>query len=95
MTLCRRIQLRRTSCPLVKWLGKLFSSHQRLFKMDSVEGVEAQALEYQKIEEVFEDKYCEVFDTILSVGSVEHVKNKLKVLKDQGTDVYGVFKSYF
>ena len=63
--------------------------------MDSVEGVEAQALEYQKIEEVFEDKYCEVFDTLLWVGSVDQLKSKLKVLKDQGTDFHGVYRSYF
>ena len=52
-------------------------------------------MEYQKIEEVFEDKYYEVFDTILSIGLVDLVKTKLKFLKEQGTDVHGVFKSYF
>ena len=39
--------------------------------MDNVEGVEAQDLEYQNIEEFFEDKDCENFDTKLSVGSVD------------------------
>ena len=57
--------------------------------------MEAQAQGYQKIEEVFEDKYCEVFATILAINSVDSLKNKLKVLKDQGTDVNRVFCSYF
>ena len=42
--------------------------------MDSVEGVSAEALENQKIEEVFEDKDCEFFYTILSVGLVYKLK---------------------
>ena len=63
--------------------------------MDSVEGVEAQALEYQKIEEVFEGIDCEVFDTILLVVLVYLLKTELKVLIDQGTNVHGGFKSYF
>ena len=37
--------------------------------MNSIEGMEAQTLEYQKVEEVFEDEDCEVFDTILSISS--------------------------
>ena len=63
--------------------------------MDNVEGMEAQALEYQKIEEVFEDKDCEFFDNIMSISSVDLLKNELKVLKDQGIDVHGVCRSYF
>ena len=63
--------------------------------MDSVEGVESQALEYQKIEEVFEDKDCEVFDTLLSYGSVYQLKSKLKLLKNQRTDVHGVYRYSF
>ena len=63
--------------------------------MDNVEGVEAQALEYQKIEEVFEDKDCEVFYTTLSIISVDLLKTKLKVLKYQGIYFHVVFKSYF
>ena len=63
--------------------------------MENVEGMEAQVLKYQKIEEVLADKDCEFFDTILSVSSVDLLKNKLKVLKDQGIDVHGVFLSHF
>ena len=50
--------------------------------MDNIEGMEAELLEYQKIEEVFEDKYCEAFDTILSISSIDLLKNKLKYLKE-------------
>ena len=51
--------------------------------------------EYQKIEEVFEDKDCEIFDTILSINLIDLLKNKLRVVKDQGIDVHGVFPSHF
>ena len=63
--------------------------------MENVEGMEAQVLEYQKIKEVFEDKECEVLDTILSVSLVDLLKNKFKVLKYQGTTLHGVFHSHF
>ena len=53
--------------------------------MVEVEEVEALNLEYQKIEEKFEDKDSEIFDTILLNGCIEAVKNNLKLLKDQGT----------
>ena len=43
--------------------------------MDSGEWVEAQALEYQKNEEVYEDKENEVFDTLLSFGLVNQLLN--------------------
>ena len=57
--------------------------------------MEAQELEYQKIEEVFEDKDCEVSYTIMSISSTNVLKNKLKDLKEKGTNVHGVFLSYF
>ena len=63
--------------------------------MDSVEGVEAWALEYQNIEEVFEDKDCDIFDTLLPFGLVKQLKSKLTVLKDQSIDFHGVYRSYF
>ena len=50
--------------------------------MVEVEEVEALNLEYQNIEELFEDKESEIFDTILLNGPIEAVKNKLKLLKD-------------
>ena len=38
--------------------------------MDSGGEIEDQVLEFHKIEEAFEDKDSEVFDTIIVVGSV-------------------------
>ena len=52
-------------------------------------------MEYQRIEEVFEDKDSKVFDTILLNGPIDSVKMKLKVLKEQGTKFHGVFRSVF
>ena len=48
-------------------------------------------MEYQKIEEVFEYKDCEKIYTILSISSIDLLKNKLKYLKEKGTYVHGVF----
>ena len=63
--------------------------------MAQVENVEAQSLEHQKIEELFEDKDAEVFGTILLNGPVDIVKKKLFFLKDQWTDAHNVYPSYF
>ena len=37
----------------------------------------------------------EVFDTILLGETIEAARGKLEVLKDQGSDTCGVFKSFF
>ena len=63
--------------------------------MVEVEEVEALNLYYHNIEELFEDKYSEIFDTILLNGPIEDLKNKLKLLKDQGIEIHSVYKSYF
>ena len=63
--------------------------------MAQVKEVEAQNHEYQRIEEVFEDKDSDIFDTILLNGPIDVVKTKLKLLKDQGTEVHSIFMSYF
>ena len=63
--------------------------------MNNVEVMEVQAQEYQKIEEFFEDKDSEIFDTIVSVSSVYLLKNNLKVLKDQGTGIHEILCSHF
>ena len=55
--------------------------------MAEVEVVEAQILEYQWIEYLFEDKHSDTFDTILLNGPIGTIKNKLELLKDQGTEV--------
>ena len=39
--------------------------------MENVEGKGDQVLEYHKIEDVFEDKECEILDTILYVSSID------------------------
>ena len=63
--------------------------------MPQVENVEAQNLEYQKIEELFEDKDAEFLDTILINGHVDTIKEKLNLLKYQGTNIHNVYQSYF
>ena len=63
--------------------------------MDNGGEIEAQALEFQKIEEVFEDRGSEFFDTLLSFGSINQLKTKIKTFEDQGTDLHGVCRSHF
>ena len=63
--------------------------------MDSGGEIEAQALEFQKIEEVLEDRDSEVFDTLLSFGSINQLKTKIKTFQYQGTDLHGVCMSHF
>ena len=60
-------------CPLFKTTGGPLSL-LKLYKMAQVENVEAQNLEYQKVEELFEDIDVEVFDTILLNGPIAIVK---------------------
>ena len=55
--------------------------------MDQVENVEELNLEYQKIKELFEGKDAEVFDTIFLNGPVDTIKQKLNIIKYQGTDI--------
>ena len=55
--------------------------------MDEIEVVEVVDSEKlgvscQKVEESFEDKNVEVFDTILLNETIEMDKNRLKILKD-------------
>ena len=68
--------------------------------MDEIEVVEVADSEKlgvscQKVEESFEDKNTEVIGTILLNETIEMAKNKLKILKDQGSDTRGVFRSFF
>ena len=62
-----------------------------------VEVVDSEKLgvSYQKVEEIFEDKNAKVFYTILLNETIVIAKNKSKILKDQGSDTHGVFKSIF
>ena len=59
--------------------------------MAQVENVEALSLEYHKIEELFEDTEAKVFDTIFLNGPIDTVKQKLKILKYQGTYIHNVY----
>ena len=68
---CGRSQHRQIFFPLVKQLGRHFYLTQGYLNMENVEGKGAQVLEYHKIEDVFEDKECEILDTILYVSSID------------------------
>ena len=46
-------------------------------------------------EESLMDKNVKIFDAILLGETIETAKGKLEVLKDQGSDTSGVFKSFF
>ena len=50
---------------------------------------------YQRYEKSFEDKNVEIANTIIMNETIEIAKDRLKVLKDQGNDTRGVFKSFF
>ena len=68
--------------------------------MDEMEVVEVADSEElgvscQKDQKSFEQKNAEFLDTILLNETIEMVKNKLKILKDQGSDTHGVFRSFF
>ena len=68
--------------------------------MDEIEVVEVEDSEElvvscQKDEKSFEDKNVEVSDTILLNETIEMDKNKLKIIKDQGSDTHCVFRSLF
>ena len=93
--LYRNGHLRQILGLLVEKPGRLFILTKKVFKMVEVEEVEAQNPEYQRIEEVFEDKDSDCFDTILLNGTIDSIKPKLKLIKDQGTEIHGIFKSYF
>ena len=70
---------------------------QVLLKMDEIEVVDCEELwvSCQKDEKRFEDKNDEVSDTILMNETIETAKNKLKIIKDQGSETHGVFRSLF
>ena len=46
--------------------------------MDSGGETKVQALEFQKIEELFEDRDSEIFDNLLSFGSINQLQTNLK-----------------
>ena len=59
--------------------------------MDQVESMEVRDLQYQKVEEDFEDRDVEVFDMLLLNGPIGEVKEKRRLLKEHGTDVHNIY----
>ena len=49
----------------------------------------------QRVEESLMDENAKIFDTILVGETIEVASGKLEVLKDQGSDACGFFKSFF
>ena len=47
-----------------------------------MENIETQGLEYQKLEELLDDRNAYVFDPVLLNGSIEDVQQKLNFLRD-------------
>ena len=52
--------------------------------------MEVRDLEYHKVEEAFEDRDVEVFDTLMLNGPIGEVKEKLRLLTEKGTDVHNI-----
>ena len=59
--------------------------------MDSGGEVEAHALEFQKIDKVFEYRDGGIFYTVLYFVPVHQLKTKLEAFKDQGTNLHNNF----
>ena len=59
--------------------------------MDQVESMEVRDLQYQKVEEDFEDRDVEVFDMLLLNGPIGDVKEKLRLLTEQGIDLHNIY----
>ena len=58
--------------------------------MAQVDSMEVHNLEYQKVEDAFDDRDVEVFDTLMLNGTIGEVTEKLILLKEQGTDVHNI-----
>ena len=63
--------------------------------MAQMDNIEDQGLEYQKVEELLEDRNTDVFYLVLLNGPIEVVKQRLNVLKDQGTNIHNIYQSFF
>ena len=57
--------------------------------------IETYNREFNKLEEIFEDRGGVCFHTIISFGPVHELKIRLKTLEEQGIDLYGVQRSHF
>ena len=56
-----------------------------------MENIETQSLEYQKVEDLSDDRNVDVFDPVLLNGPIEAVKQKLNLLRDQGTYLHNIY----
>ena len=72
----------------------MFLTAYQYLNMHSGREVEARALEFQKIVEVFEDIYGGIFYTILSFDPIHKLKTKMDAFKDQGTGLHNVFQPH-
>ena len=88
---------------LANWQGRHPETFPVFLKMDKMDEIEVRevvdneelGVSYQKDEKIFEDKNVEIPDTILMNETIETTKNKLKIIKDRGSDTHGVFKYFF
>ena len=64
-------------------------------KMAQYESIEVQNLECLKVEESFKNRYVKVFDTLLLHGPIIDVKENMRLLSDQGTDIHNLHQYYF
>ena len=62
--------------------------------MESKGEIETQALEFKKLEEIFEDRDGDILNHILSFGPVYQLKTKLQAFKYKGIDMHGVYQSF-
>ena len=60
-----------------------------------MENIEIQGLEYQKVEEVLDDRNADVFDLVLLNGPIEAMKQKLNLIRDLGMDLHNIYLSFF
>ena len=60
-----------------------------------MENIETRGLDYQKVEELLEDRNADVFDPILLNGPIEAMKKNLNLLRDQGMDLHNIYHSFF
>ena len=63
--------------------------------MAQVDSMEVDNPKGQKIEEAFEDRDIEIFDTLLLNGPISDVKENMRLLKEQRTDMHNIHQSFF
>ena len=69
----------------------MFSPSLYYLKMNSGGEFETQDLEFQKLDEFFEDRDGGIFSIVLYFGSILQLETKLYFLKDQEIDLHSIF----